>query len=75
MGGGVSTRCTTPRCLATLLLATLFASAPASSVSPPSFPPGLPSGGECEGSCFFISEYVEPADSSQDGFIELYKYC
>ena len=42
---------------------------------PPAYPPGLPSGTECPGSCFFISEYVEPADSSTDGFIEFYNGC
>ena len=42
---------------------------------PPSSPPSSPLAPECPGSCFFISEYVEPADSSQDGFVELYNGC
>ena len=42
---------------------------------PPSHPPLTPVAPECAGGCFFISEYVEPADSSQDGFLELYNGC
>ena len=42
---------------------------------PPSHPPLAPTAPGCEGGCFFISEYVEPADSSQDGFLELYNGC
>ena len=42
---------------------------------PPSHPPLVPVAPECDGSCFFISEYVEPANSSQDGFLELYNGC
>ena len=42
---------------------------------PPSHPPLAPVAPECDGSCLFISEYVEPADSSQDGFLELYNGC
>ena len=42
---------------------------------PPSHPPLVPTAPGCEGGCFFISEYVEPADSSQDGFLELYNGC
>ena len=42
---------------------------------PPSHPPLAPVAPDCEGGCFFISEYVEPADSSQDGFLELFNGC
>ena len=42
---------------------------------PPSHPPLAPIAPQCDGGCFFISEYVEPADSSQDGFLELYNGC
>ena len=45
---------------------------PLSPPMPPYHPPGLPWYEPCDGSCFFISEYAEPDDSTQNSYIEFY---
>ena len=42
---------------------------------PPALPPTLPHGPECAGSCVYFSEYVEPGEGSNDGFIEIFNGC
>ena len=41
---------------------------------PPVLPPPLPPP-NCVGSCFFFSEYVEPAAGSTNNFVEVYNGC